>query len=51
MIYYFWLSDIFNVKIKQKELENKSNISNLVKNTDSNTKCAPLATKAELAAE
>ena len=33
-------------KIKQKEFVNKSNISNLVKNSDLNTKLATLATKA-----
>ena len=44
-------SDILDVKIKQKELVNKSNISNLVKNSDLNTKLAKLATKAELKAK
>ena len=37
--------------IKQKELLHKSNISNLVKNPDLNTKLATLATRAELKAE
>ena len=37
--------------IKQKKLVNKSNISNLVKNSDFNPKLAKLATKAELKAE
>ena len=41
-------SGIFDVKIKQKELFNKSN---LVKNSDLDTKFNILATKSELKAE
>ena len=37
--------------IEEKELLHKSNISNLVKNSDLNTKLATLATRAELKAE
>ena len=44
-------SDILHAKIKQKELVNKSHISNLVKNSDLNTNLSTLATKAELKAE
>ena len=44
-------SDILDVKIKQKELIDKSSISNLVKNSNLNTKLATLAIKAELKAE
>ena len=36
--------------IKQKKLVNKSNISNLVKNSDFNPNLAKLATKTELKA-
>ena len=43
-------NDILNAKIKLKELVNKSNISNLVKNSDLNTKLATIATKTELKA-
>ena len=39
---------IFDAKIKEKELADKSNISNLVKNPDLNIKLESLATKAEL---
>ena len=39
------------VKIKEKGFVDKSNISNPVKNFDSNTKLATLATKAELKTE
>ena len=35
------------MKIKEKGLVDKSNISNLVKNSDSNTKLAKLAKKVE----
>ena len=38
-------------KVKQKELVNNSNISNLVKNSGLDTKLATLATKVELKAE
>ena len=55
---YFTTSDynrftkkILNVKIKEKGLLDKSNISNLVENSDLNTKLATLATKAELEGE
>ena len=41
-------SDIFDPKIKQKELLNKSEISNLVNKSDLNTKLKRLATEAEL---
>ena len=37
---------ILDVKIKGKELVDKSDISNLVKNSDLKTKLATLATKA-----
>ena len=45
------LSEILGGKIKQKELVNKCNVSNLVKNSDLNTNLAALATKAELKEE
>ena len=38
-------------KVKQKDLVNKSNISNLAKNSGLDTKLATLATKVELKAE
>ena len=38
-------------KIKQKQLANKSNISNLARNSELNTKLRTLAAKAELKAE
>ena len=41
-------SDILDVKIKQKELVNKSIISNLVKNSDLNTRLATLAKKSRI---
>ena len=44
-------SDILDVKIKQKELVNKSDISNLVANSDLKTKLTALAIKVELKAE
>ena len=44
-------SKILDAKIKEKVLANKSNISNLVKNSDLNTKLTALATKAELKVE
>ena len=44
-------SDILHAKIKQKELVSKSDISNLVKISDLNTKLPTLATKADLKAE
>ena len=40
-------SNILDAKVKQKELDNKSDISNLIKNSDLNT----LAAKTELKAE
>ena len=49
--YNKFTSDILDAKIKQKELINKSHISNLVRNSDFNTKLATLATKTELKAE
>ena len=42
---------IFDAKINEKELVEKSDVSNLVKNTDLNTKPNTLVTKAELKAE
>ena len=52
---YFTISDynkftsvMPGVKIKRKKFVNKSNISNLVKNSDLNTKLTTLATRAEL---
>ena len=44
-------SDILDTKIKQKELVNKSNIFNFVKNSDLNTKLTTLTTNAESKAE
>ena len=44
-------SDILDTKIKQKELFNKSDISNLMKDFDLKIKHATLGTKAELKAE
>ena len=41
-------SDTLYANIKQKELANKSNISNLLKNFDLNAKVRALATRAEL---
>ena len=49
--YKKFTSDILNAKRKEKELVDKSNISNLAKNSDSNTKLATLARKGELKAE
>ena len=46
-----WTSEILGPKIKEKWLVNESNISNLVKNPDLNTKLVTLATKTELKAE
>ena len=43
--------DILDAKIKQKELANKSDISNIVENFDLNAKLTSLATKAGLKAE
>ena len=45
------MSDILDAKIRQKELVNKSDISNLVKNSDLNTELVTLSSKAELKAE
>ena len=42
---------MLDAKIKHKELVNKSDISNLVKTSNLNTKLATFATKAELKAE
>ena len=44
----FIASDILHAKIKQKELVNKSDISNLLKSYDLDTKLATLAAKVEL---
>ena len=49
--YNKFTGDIFDAKIKQKELVNKSDICNLVKNSDLNTILATLATKTELKEE
>ena len=46
-----WTSEILGPKIKEKWLVNESNISNLVKNPDLNTKLVTLATKTKLKAE
>ena len=46
-----FMSCILDIKIKQRELVNKSNISKLVKNSDLNTNHATLATKSEFKAE
>ena len=45
------MSCILDEKIKEKELIDKSNISNLIKNSDFNRKLKTLATKAELKVE
>ena len=45
------MSGILDEKIKEKELIDKSNISNLIKNSDFNRKLKTLATKAELKVE
>ena len=42
------MRDILDGKIKEKELVNKFNISNLIKNFDLNAKLATLAREAEL---
>ena len=49
--YNKFTSDILNAKIKQKKLVDKSDISNLIKISDLNTKLAALAAKAQLKAE
>ena len=49
--YNKFTSEILDIKIKQEKLVNKSDIPNLVKNSDLNIKLATLATKAELKAE
>ena len=49
--YNKFTSEILDVMIKQKKLVNKSDISDLVKNSDLNTKLAILAVEAELKAE
>ena len=49
--YNRFTKEILNVKIEEKGLLDKSNISNLAENSDLNTKLATLATKAELEAE
>ena len=49
--YNKFTNGIIDAKIKQKELVNKSNISNFSKNSDLNTKLKALATKAELKAK
>ena len=45
------MSDILDAKITQKELVNKSDIYNLIKNSDLNTKLKTLTAKADLKAE
>ena len=49
--YNKFLSDIIAAQIKQKELVNKSDISNLVKSSDLNTQLETLATEWKLKAE
>ena len=49
--YNKFTSDILDPKIKQKQLLNKSDISNLIKDSDFKTKLRTLATKAELKVE
>ena len=49
--YNRFTSGILDAKIKQKELDSKFNISNLVKTSDLYTKLKTLVTKAELKAE
>ena len=49
--YNKFTSETLDAKRKKKELVNKFDISNLVKNSDLNTKLATLATKAGLKAE
>ena len=51
LIIKIFASDVLDAKIKQKALVNISDISNLVKNSDLNSKFATLATKAALKAE
>ena len=43
-----FMNDILDAKIKQKKMVNESNITDLVKNFDLNTKLVTLATKEEL---
>ena len=45
------MSDILDAKITRKELLNKSDISNLIKNSDLNTKLKTLTAKTDLKAE
>ena len=49
--YNKFTSGILHAKIKQKELVSKLHISNLIKNSDLNTKLATWATRAELNVE
>ena len=49
--YNKFTNDIVNAKIKEKDLVNESNISNLVKNSYLNAKLKTLETKAELKAD
>ena len=49
--YIRFMSEILDAKIKQKELVNKSDISNLARNSDLNTRLTTLATKSELKVE
>ena len=48
---YKFTSATLDAKIKQKELLNKTNFSDLIKDSDLNTKLATLATKVELKTE
>ena len=48
--YNKFTSETFDANIKQKELVNNSDMSNIKKNSDLNIKLATLATKAELKA-
>ena len=49
--YNKFMSDILDAEIKYKEIVNRSDISNLVENSDWNTRLATLAKKEELEAE
>ena len=49
--YKRFISDTLHAEIKTKTLANKSDISNLVKNSEGNIKLVTLATTSELKAE
>ena len=42
------MRDMLDAKIKQKELVNKADVSNLIKNFDLNTKLATIAIKTDI---